>query len=196
MLALKRRAELMGPVCPHDRLTDQLKATLGRRPGPHNHWSESFVDAELGMACVGTGETGQAIALLNRSLSINGEYDYPLTPLGLITLGQIYLDSGDYTKASYAFEEASYSAVAYGDLGVLEEAFRYGEQAHLMASRPGIFAPLMKAIPWAKTRGRELYTSLLLSYAENNALVGQQAAAINALDRSQSRDRPPRHGPA
>jgi tetratricopeptide (TPR) repeat protein len=185
-LALRRRAELMGPVCPHDRLTDQLKTTFARHPGPHNSVIDAMVDAELGMACVGTGETGQAIALLKRSLSFAGEYDHPLTAMCLLELGHLYLDSGDYSSASNAFEEASYSAVAYGDWTTLEEAFRFAEQAHLMASRKGVFAPLLKAIPWAKTRGRELYASLLLSYAENNALLGQHVAAANGLSEAKA----------
>ena len=50
-----------------------------------------------------------------------------------------------------------------------------------MASRQGIFPPLLKAIPWAKTHGRELYASLLLSLAENKALIGQRRRRPTAL---------------
>ena len=181
LLALKRRAELMGPVCPHDQLTADLLATFQRHPGPRNHWSEAWVDAQLGMAMVGAGETGQALAMLKRSLTLGGEYDHPLTPITLLELGQLAAEAGDFTSASRYLEEASYSAVTYDDWTALEEAFRYGEVVHVMASRPGIFPPLTKAIQWAHTRDTELYASLLLSLAENNALIGQPAAAITAL---------------
>ena len=149
LLALKRRAELMGPVCPHDQLTADLLATFQRHPGPRNHWSEAWVDAQLGMALVGAGETGQALAVLKRSLVLGGEFDHPLTPVTLLELGQLAAEAGDFTSASRYLEEASYSAVTFNDYTSLEEAFRYGQVVHLMASRPGIFPPLAKAIQWA-----------------------------------------------
>ena len=112
-LAIKRRGEIMGPVCQHDPLTNDIAAALGRRPGPANHWSESWIDLELGVAYAAAGQTAQAIPLLKQSLVVAGEFDHPLTAMGLLELGQIALDAGNFPEASKSFEEASYSAVEY-----------------------------------------------------------------------------------
>ncbi|HKD37705.1 MAG TPA: tetratricopeptide repeat protein, partial [Pirellulales bacterium] len=149
-LAIKRRGELMGIVCPHDKLTADIVAVLSRRPAPANHWSEAWVDLELGLAYLAEGQTGQAIPRLQASLVLDGQFDHPLTAMAELTLGQIELEAGNYDKASNWFEEASYSAVEYSDWTTLEESFRYGQQAHLLANRPGVFKPLVTATAWAK----------------------------------------------
>ncbi len=183
VLAMKRRAEIMGPVCQHDKLSAELAAVFVRRPGLPNHWSEAWIDAELGMAYVGTGQTGQAIGLLKRALMISGQYDHALTPLLLEELGQIALDAGDFKSASNFFEEASYSAVEFYDLGVLEDAFHNGMTAWLMEhpNEKRVFPPLGSAIDWAHSRGQELRASLLLLAAENNVLIGQSTVAAATL---------------
>ncbi len=171
----------MGPVCQHDPLTNDIAAALGRRPGPANHWSASWIDLELGVAYAAAGQTGQAIPLLKQSLVVAGEFDHPLTAMGLLELGRIALDAGDFPEASKSFEEATYAAAEFNDYTTLEEAFRYGEQAHLMSGQPGVFPPLAAAITWARNKDRELHGSLLLSAAENNALLNQTTAAAAAL---------------
>lgn len=180
-LAIKRRGEIMGIVCPHDKLTEDIVMVLGRHPGPAHHWSEAWTDLQLGLAYMAAGQSGQAIPRLKSSLVAAGEYDHPLTCLGLLALGQIALDAGQYDQASNFFEEASYSAVEYSDWTALEEAFRGGVQTHLLANRQGVFKPLPVAVTWSRTRNHELWTTLLLLAAENNALLSQTQAAAAAL---------------
>ncbi len=181
-LAIKRRAELMGPVCPQDHLTDDVLRALAARPGPANRWCDAWLDLELATAYVAAGQSGQATGLLQRSLLIDGQWDHRLAGLALLELGQIKLENGEYAAASNFFEEASYSAVLFPDNGILEEAFRYGQLAHLAAGRSGIFAPLATAVPWSKTVGRELHASLLLLLAENHAVLEHTNLALQVVD--------------
>ena len=75
----------------------------------------------------------------------------------------------------------------YPDPGILEESFRYGAMAHLMANRQGIYPPLATAIPWAKTNHlRQLNASLLLLAAENYAVLGQTPQAALMLDQART----------
>ncbi len=180
-LAIKRRGEIMGPVCPHDPLTNDITMALGRRPGPANHWSASWIDLELGVAYAAAGQTAQAIPLLKQSLVVSGEFDHPLTAMALLELGRIALDAGNYPEAGKCFEEATYSAAVFNDLTTLEEAFRLGEQTHVIAGQPGVYPPLAAATAWARNKYRELHASLLLSTAENNALVNKTNIALAAL---------------
>ncbi len=181
-LAMRRRLELMGPVCRHDPLTAQLITALSRRPGPPNHWSEAWIDVQLGLALLAGGREAQAIGHFERSVVAAGEFDHPLTSTALLTLGQLALGRGDYAAASKCFLVASYAAVYFFDGGVLEEALRYGTLSHLLANRKGVYPPLVPAARWAKVKGlRQLQVSLLVSAAENYAVLRQTRQAAGLL---------------
>ncbi|HEX3998901.1 MAG TPA: hypothetical protein VHX65_10150 [Pirellulales bacterium] len=184
VLALKRRQQIMGPVCPNDHFSEELFQAFSRRPGQQNHWSEGWVTAELAMANLNVGQAGQAIALLRQAVTVGGEYDTPLTPMIFEELGELAIQAGDYDSASKYLEEASYSAFAYNDLGVMEEAFRFGQQAHLLSGAHGMFPPLSAAIQWARSHAyaRELLATLWLSATEEYALQGGHGPqALKAL---------------
>ena len=55
ILAIRRRTELMGPLCQVDATTGQLIAALSARPAPPNHWSQTWVEVELAMALIAGG---------------------------------------------------------------------------------------------------------------------------------------------
>jgi hypothetical protein len=211
-LALKRRYELMGQLCPHDPLSASVVASLSlrldRMNSPHSRvfgftagdeqWqmrlagpdpcSKIWIDAELGMAYLNTGQIAQAAELLKRSVNLPGGLDHPLTPLVLLELGELALQQRDYKSAANLLAEASYSGYDFGDLGVIQESFRYGHQAFLMLheNQPEMFPPLAAAIPWSSSHGRELHASLLLLAAEDYARLNQTASAAAALAQAKS----------
>ena len=49
-LAIRRRGELLGPLAAHDTVLDNVIAALHARAGPPNHWSEAWLDLQLGLA--------------------------------------------------------------------------------------------------------------------------------------------------
>ena len=80
----------------------------------------------------------------------------------------------------------SISAVYYPDAGLIEEGFRYGAVTHLLANRGGMFAPLEVAAQWSRVKDlRQLRASLLLSAAENLAVLEQSSQAAAMLDETQ-----------
>jgi tetratricopeptide (TPR) repeat protein len=183
VLAMRRRAELIGPMAAHDTLFDNLIAALSRRPGPPNHWSEAWVNVELGVALAAGGREGQAVTVLQRATIAAGEFEHPLTSTAHLVLGRLAMNRGDYNIALQHFEEATYAAFYYPDPGVLEEAFRDAALAHILATHKGMFPPLVPAVQWVKgTRLRQLQVSLLTLAAENNLVLGQTADAIGLLD--------------
>jgi CHAT domain-containing protein len=182
-LAIRRRAQLLGPLGQHDSDTNELIAVLSRHPGPPNHWSEAWGNLQLGLALIAGGREGQALLVLQRASIAAGEFEHPLTSVAQLELGKLAARRGDYDTALKCFEEASYAAVYYPDFSVLEEAFRCGSAVHLMANHKGIFPPLAAAIQWAKAnRLRQLQASLLLSAAENAAVLHQTVPAAAFLD--------------
>jgi tetratricopeptide (TPR) repeat protein len=186
-LAIRRRANLLGPLASRDPLFDELITRLSRRPGPPNHWSEAWIDVQLGLALSAGGKTVQAVPHLKRAIVAAGEFDHPLTSTALLELGRLAMIDGDYATASKYFEEATYAAVHYPDPGVLEEAFSGGALSHLLANRKGVYPPLAAAIDWARVKDlRELRASLALSAAENYAVLGETRQAARFLDEARS----------
>jgi hypothetical protein len=185
-LAIRRRAELLGPSSPHDKLTGELVVALSRRPGPPNHWSEAWIDVQLGVANAAAGKDAQAKTSLERAVVAAGEFNHPLTSTALLELGRLALKGGDFAAAASAFEEAGYAAAQfldneYPDAGVLEESFRYGLLAHLMANRKGMFPPLVNDVAANWTRAKHLQASLLLLAAENYCVLDQSKSAAKKL---------------
>lgn len=182
-LAIRRRAELLGPASRHDPLTGQLLGALTRRPGVPNHWSECWIDVQLGLAEIAAGKDLQAAANLERSLLAAGQFDHPLTATALFELGRLALGRGDLKIAADHFLEATYSAAYYGDIGLLEEAFRYAAMVHVVAGQKSVYPPLAHAMRWAQAnRYRQLQGSLALALVENHAVLGQTKAAGAMLD--------------
>jgi len=181
-LAIRRRTELLGPACKHDPLTQQLLATLSSRPGLPNHWSECWIDVELGLAELAAGKEDQGRKSLERGLVAAGQVDHPMTAVALLELGRLAMARGDMKSAADHFLEATYSAGVYGDIRLVEEAFRYGAIVHLVTQPRSLYPPLEPALAWAKRNGlRELSCSLLISLAENRAALGQTPAAADNL---------------
>ncbi len=184
-LSMRRRRELMGPICKHDPLTQSLVDVLARKPGPANHWSEAWINVQLGCAYAGAGNLPQAKTALEQSLMVGGRFDHPLAATALVELARLALESGDYPAVMRYAEEASYSAANYLDYnwGNLEEAFRLGMLAHLLLNQKGPFAPVAQAIPWARNNGsRQLQSTLLLLAAENMLIAGNPSEATNLLN--------------
>ncbi len=182
-LAIRRRAELLGPLCKYDPLTERLLAALSRPVGPPNHWSEAWGDIQRGLAFIAVGKESQGVNYLQRSVVAAGQFDHPLTSVALVELGRIKLLHGEYQEAAKFFEEATYAAVEYPDAGVLEEAFHYGALTYLVGNSKGFFAPLGAAWQWTKAKDLQQFrVSLALSAAENYAVLGQNRDAAAMLD--------------
>lgn len=180
--AMRRRRDILGPICAFDPLTSQLLEVCSRRAGQPNHWSECYVDMQLGMAFSAAGKDAQAKTALERSLVAGGMYDHPLTAMAMVELARIALIQGDYVTAERWYEEATYTAVNFDDWTVLEDAFRYGTMTHLMANRKGMYPLLLPAAEWAQRQGLGyLQVSLLELCAESAATVGQAKVADNYI---------------
>jgi CHAT domain-containing protein len=189
-LAIRRRAQLLGPLAAHDPLFENLIVALSRRPGPPNHWSEAWINLELGLALAAGGRDAQAVAALQRATIAAGEFLHPLSSVAYLELGRLAVARGDYGVAAQCFQDASCAAYYYYDpnnpdlsADVMEEAFRYGAMVHLMANGKGMFAPLAPASQWARAaRLPQLRVSLLLSAAENYAMLAQTVPAAQAVE--------------
>lgn len=189
-LAMRRRREIMGPVCKHDPITQSMVDVLARKPGPPNHWSEAWINLQLGCAYAAAGSLPQAKTALEQSLLVGGQFDHPLAATALVELARLSLEGGDYPAAMRYAEEATYSAANYldvqtgGNWANLEEAFRIGMLSHLLLNQKGPFTPVAHALTWARNNNapRQLQASLLLLAAENMIIAGNSGEATSLLN--------------
>lgn len=177
-IALRRWRELLGPACADHRITRELIAALTARPGQPNHWSEAWIDTQLGLAQLAGGRYAQAKTALQRALLASGQFDHPLTSTVLLALGEIALEEGDFAAASSFFGEASYAAVQYPDPDIVGQAFSMGLVTHLASNNPGIYPPLRPALQWTRPNSqRRLAAQLSILLADNYVALGDSRQA-------------------
>lgn len=177
-IALRRWRELLGPACADHTMTKELIAALTARPGQPNHWSESWIDTQLGLAQMAGGRFAQAKTALQRAILASGQFDHPLTSTALLALGQIALEEGDFAAAGSFFAEASYAAVQYPNPDIVGTAFSLGLVTHLASNTPGIYPPLRPALQWTRPNSeRRLAAQLSILLADNCVALGESRQA-------------------
>lgn len=181
--ALRRRREILGPIAPHDVLTKQLLTVLSKRPVQPNHWSEAWIDVQLGCAFAALGNDVQAKPLLEKSIITAGQFDHPMTSIALVELGRIALAAGDYNLATKYYEEAGFSSFYFYDPLVCEDALAGAALTHILANRAGPYLPLSPAADWArKEELAQLQATLIQMAAEVECSQNRAQAGGVMLD--------------
>ncbi|MFW6169700.1 MAG: CHAT domain-containing protein [Planctomycetota bacterium] len=188
-LAIRRRAEILGPAGEHDNLTSQLVTQLSRRPAPPASWAQAWIGVQLGLAYACQGKTTEAVDELKNSLVVGG-MDHNLTSTALLELGKLAFQAEDYAAAGTFFFEATHSAAMMVDEDITQyeivaEAFRGGMISHLLTDPGSMSEPLLAALEWARNERQTIVeASLLLSAAENAAALNAPARARPYLERA------------
>jgi hypothetical protein len=188
-MAIRRRRQIMGSTCVHDRLTDQVLAALMRRPAPPNSWSQAWVSVQLGMAYSAAGKEAQALAELTKGLQAGGTFDHLMTSLALLEMGDIYFRNKKYEEAGVFYMEATYSAAMFQQYDDMEAGFRGATLCWLLTGKNIPFPSLAPATAWAgdkKIAVRKLEVALRLLAAENLTLLGDTADAATLLATAQN----------
>jgi hypothetical protein len=183
-LAIRRRSEILGPLATHDPISKELSTVFARgNLSPANHWSSAWIDVLRGIAQAGAGKLDEADMLLGRSLTVDGQFDHPLTCVALLEQGRIAMTRGNSQGAAQLLAEAAFSAYYYDDFDVLTESVWLGWVNHLMRNAPGVYPPLEPLVAWAQTnRLQHIATKLRLAQAESLLWLGQADAAGAVLD--------------
>ena len=194
-LAIRRRNELLGPLAAHDSLSKQMLTALSRGGAPPNHWSNAWIDLELGMAQAGVGETKPALQHLQRAERIAGQFDHPLTGMALLEQGRLAMEAGNTAAAGNLFAEASYSAFYYDDLGTMDDAFRWGAINRLAGTTEGVNPAWKPAAAWARRKRLDhLFARLSFAMTEDLMAASNWKSAAATLQAGQSQLRDARTG--
>ena len=187
-LALRRRSEILGPLAKFDPLSKNLVSALSRGGAPPNHWSNAWVDLQLGLAYAGQGKLDLAMKRLERGERVAGQYDHPLTCVALLEMGRLQMDAGKLEVAQQLFAEASISAFYYDDLGIIDEAFRLGTICRLARDSTDVNPALEPALAWSRRKGYDhLFAGLCFAQTEELLAIGNGQGAAAALKAGISR---------
>ena len=182
-VALRRRAELLGPTARFSPRSSLLVTALSADFVPSGHWARAWTEILQGLALLGKEETDSAINHLAAGV-MAGVYDHPLTGIALLELGKIALQAGDADRqqilvAGNFFLQATLAAAEFGQADIVEEAFRYCTDTFLAAGSPAPFPALDRAAFWAQQKEfYHLQASLLVNAAEIAVYAGQPAAGF------------------
>ncbi len=187
-LAIRRRHELLGPLAEYDPLSKNLVNALSRGGAPPNHWSNAWVDLQLGLVYAGQGKHDLATKRLQRAERIAGKYDHPLTCVALLEMGRINMLEGNLEAAQQLLAEASISAFYYEDLGIIDDAFRLGTVCRLARGISDVNPALQPALTWSRQKGYDyLFAGLCLDQTEELLSLGNYQGATSALKTGVSR---------
>lgn len=187
-LAIRRRADIIGPMAPYDPMSTEILETFRTRAVAPNHWSIAFLDVIWGLALVECDKTQSAVKALNDALLCSGQFDHNLTCVALLELGHVFMRANKLPQAAECYYEASNSAYQFQDWLVLEESLRYYSNA-VKGLRGGSVDPrLAQAYRWAKEKlpqAKVLQTSLALELLEDMIYSGNikgAEAGLKTLD--------------
>ncbi len=181
-VALRRRAELLGPVGPTDPLSSSILNAVEGRIGRPNHWSQAWIELQRGLALLAMDKPGEAADRLQRSLLIGGAMDHPSTGIALFELGRIAEHEAKFDLALENYLQASLAAAQYEHGTLVEEALHRLSVVHITSGAQGVPPGLELAAAWArKQRYSQLYSGLTADVAEQLATLGDKDSADVAL---------------
>lgn len=134
-LAIRRRAEILGPLSKYDAINKTLSETLGGRPCNPDSFASCWVGVLYGLALVAMDDDQTALREFNSGLLMEKRFDHHLTAIALYEMGNISLRQGKNEEALNYFYEAAYSAWVYGDAILVGDSFRKMADTHRLIDK-------------------------------------------------------------
>ncbi|MDR0390485.1 MAG: hypothetical protein LBH59_01150, partial [Planctomycetaceae bacterium] len=193
-IAIKRRAEILGPLSKFDDRTLNLNKVFDARPCPPNHFSGAWIDVLYGLTLSAIGDYPMAIPQLEKGISMQGVFDHQLTAYALNELGNIALLDGKFPAAQQHFFEASLCATYFGDTSIIGETFSNIAKAQKLIDPTKPNLPLRQALayfskPNTKTKTNpspQILIPILQEIAEDALVVGDVKTAVDACNRAKN----------
>lgn len=186
-LALKRRIDILGPICEFDEMSTAILETFRVRSIPPNHWSVVSYDVMYGLALEGIGKKRDAIDVFNQILK--QQYDHPLSPVVFYELGRINAESGKIREAVPYFYNASIAAFQFNDPLMQEKSLRMYSSLKKTLEPHKIDLVFNTACAWYKSNGAKtsyIFVSLCEEMIENmlqNGNTKEAAVSLKIVER-------------
>ncbi len=179
-IALWRRAQYLGPLARHSPLADPLVQLFAKAPQQNVPWVSASWNVLHGLAMAGSREDQQSRAVLMLGSSIGEQYDYFLTPLALVALGQMDVNSSNPPAALTNLLDAAVIAAHFDQFDTLAESASLAAGIATATRRADLLPTFQGAIAWNQSRSRHAFVSISAAASEL-ALAAGNVAAFDTL---------------
>ncbi|MDR2641654.1 MAG: CHAT domain-containing protein [Planctomycetaceae bacterium] len=193
-IAIKRRAEILGPLSRFDERTLKLNKIFAARPCPPNHFSGAWVDILYGLTLSAIGDYQMAIPQLEKGVLMQAAFDHQLTAYALNELGKIAMLDGKAPAAQQYFFEASLCATYFLDNAIIGEIFSNIAKTQKLIDQTKPVLPLKQALdyfarPNTKTKTNpspQVLIPILQEIADDALTVGDIKIAVEACTKARN----------
>lgn len=165
-VALRRRGQILGPLTEYSQLSQQLSELLARKPKPRAPWiaySWSVLRAIHGLSGKVTDDT---LVSLRNATSLNNQYDYFMTPMALLVLGQAELKLGNTQAGLPLLQDAAISAAHFDQFPILAETVTRLSAAYTAGHRIDMLPALETIGTWGLKRSASVQAAAFAGAAE------------------------------
>jgi tetratricopeptide (TPR) repeat protein len=180
-LAMMRRAQLLGPLTEHAPLSASLEQLFSRNTRHQVPWLLSSWSVLRGISGMNAQIGIDGPQRLRDGVLIQGAFDYFMSPLALLVLGQRDAQEGKYQAAVANLQEAALLAALFEQHALLAESLQALSDCAVASARTDLLAPLEAAATWTAKRSKIAQVSALLGVAELSTFSGNFVQSEKAL---------------
>ena len=172
-IALRRRYLLLGPLITHNPITKNLAESFRQKVDGLSEPIACAMNICRGLAELGVQKQPEAVRLLKQNLSLSSGLDHPLTPIALLALADLSIESNQIVDAEDRARDASLASARAGQMGMLAESIEHLSEAGFVDGHDAMVAKTLPLIAnWANNRSRLVTIRAQVEWARLAALMG------------------------
>jgi hypothetical protein len=160
---------------------DKLFSRNPLQPAP---WVLSSWSVLRGISQMGSPTGIDSTALLRNGVTIQGRFDYFMSPLALWVLGQKDANEGKYQAAISNLQDAALLSALFEQHTLLSESLKSLSSCAAATNRSDLLEPLQQAAAWSSKNSLLAHQAALLGAAELSLYSGNVAFAEKLLGQS------------
>lgn len=165
-VALRRRAQILGPLAEKSPLTSPLVAYYGQSTRSLPIPIQRAFGICNALATLGKGDANAAERILQQNMTLPGNLDYALTPIALQSLADLAIEKGDLQLGAQLLIQCTLIAATYEQFDILTEAVDSSVGPVLELGNPSIIRSVSQLARWSRGKSRLLQVGTALANAE------------------------------
>ncbi len=183
-MAMLRRAQILGPLAENSNLAIPLRQQFARTPRQPVPWILASWSVLRGISEMSGPPAGDAAEKLRSGALIQGRFDYFMSPLALLLLGQQDARDGKYQAAIANLQDAALLAAIFEQHELLAESLYCLSSCCAASSRTDQLGPLQAAATWCSKRSPYSQLTATVGAAELAVLAGNLPLADKLVAQS------------
>ena len=172
-IALRRRYLFLGPLISHNPITKSIAESFRQKVDGQSEPIACAMNICRALAELGVQNQPEAVRLLKQNLSLSSGLDHPLTPIALLALADLSIESNEIAEAEERSREASLASARAGQMSMLAESIEYLSETGFVDGHDALVAKTLPLIAsWANNRSRLVTIRSQVEWTRLAALIG------------------------